>query len=95
MVTTYTDSFFGQRGSNNYGRMITLDVDNTFLQNNYTGRYNIVHRVGKSFGPDVGADPADTFGVDDSTAETAPLYKTGVSVLMASTNSLFLTILNP
>jgi hypothetical protein len=95
MVTTYTDSFFGELGSNNYGRMITLDVDNTFLQNNYTGKYNIVHRVGKSFGPDAGVVPADTFSVDQYNADTAPYYKAGVSVLMASTNSLFLTILNP
>ena len=41
---TYSDSLYAIYGvSNSYSRMITFDINRSFIQSNYTFNYNLVH----------------------------------------------------
>jgi hypothetical protein len=80
-TTLYADTFHIITGTSNiYSKMITMNISTSFIQKNYRSSYNIVHSVTNSIVNNY--SPADYFN-------------TGVSPYMASTNSLFVTILNP
>jgi hypothetical protein len=76
-TTTYTDFHYISGSSNVYSKMITMQIDPSFLTANYTSPYTLAHRITSNIGNIVSAK--DVFSLN-------------CSIYMASTNSLFFTL---
>jgi len=76
--TTYTDIHYVIGGySNVYSKMITMQIDQSFLTTHYTNPYILTHRVTSNI---------------DNTVGAQNIFATNCSIYMASTNSLFFTL---
>jgi hypothetical protein len=76
--TTYTDMHYAVNGfSNVYSKMITMQIDQSFLTTHYTSQYTLAHRVTSNI---------------DNTISAQDIFSLNCSIYMASTNSLFFTL---
>jgi hypothetical protein len=76
--TTYTDIHYAVNGyCNVYSKMITMQIDPSYLTTHYTNTYTLAHRVSSNI---------------NNTASAETLFTLNYSVYMASTNSLFFTL---
>lgn len=76
--TTYTDMhYIVSNNCNVYSKMITMQIDQSFLSTRYTSNYTLGHRVTSNITNTVGAQS---------------IFSQNCSVYMASTNSLFFTL---
>lgn len=76
--TTYTDMhYIVSNNCNVYSKMITMQIDQSFLSTRYTSNYTLGHRVTSNIANTVGAQS---------------IFSQNCSVYMASTNSLFFTL---
>jgi len=76
--TTYTDMHYAVNGfSNVYSKMITMQIDQSFLTTHYTSPYTLAHRVTSNI---------------DNTISAQGIFSLNCSIYMASTNSLFFTL---
>jgi len=76
--TTYTDMHYVIGGyCNVYSKMITMQIDPSYLATHYTSQYTLNHRV--------------TSNIDNSVPATN-IFAQYCSIYMASTNSLFFTL---
>ena len=78
---TYSDSIYSVYGvSNSYSRMITFDINRSFIQSNYTFNYNLVHYLSNA--------DANTNTIFDTSASIymSPINSLFFTVLKAEAN---------